>query len=257
MRLAVTAMGLYTPRFPTIEAWREGAESAEAVAPTGAALDRRNRRLASPLMRALADVYHEAADHGGVDITEAASVFASSLGEASTMIGLLDQMWAKEEAPSPMAFAASVHNAASGAVSISNKNHAFTTSIAADHDTVAMSLVEAFGIAKRTGGEVLIACGDEAAPEKLVDDENQWTFLCAALALSADPDDPRRIARIDLPSMSQPRDACFLAPLDKRLAGNPVVGILDLVDAILAGHEGPVALDRGRGRGWSVVVSKP
>lgn len=257
MRMAVTAMGLYTPRHPTLDAWREGVASSEDVAPTGLALDRRNRRLASPLMRALSDVYKEAADGGDIDVTEASSVFASSLGEASTMIGLLDQMWARDEAPSPLAFAASVHNAASGAVSISNKNNAFTTSIAADYDTVAMSLFEAFGVAKQRGGDVLIACGDEAAPEKLVDDENQWTFLCAALALSANPDDPRRIATIALPSMSPSRSSCFLAPLDSRLAGNPVVGMLDLVDAILTGHEGPVALDRGRGRGWSAFVSKP
>lgn len=254
MRAAVIALGLFTPNYPDAEAWLQQSAVDEPAAPTGASLDRRNRRLASPLMRAMADVYAEVARAGEIDMSNAASVFGSSLGEASTMIGLLDQMWAQHEAPSPMGFAASVHNAASGAVSISNKNTAFTTSIAADYDTAAMALHEALGVMREGQSDVIVVCGDESAPEKLVEDANQWNFLCCGLGLSADLQDPRRIATISSPELGTSREAGRKAALSARSAANPMAGMLDLIDAIQQNHSGHVCLDRGRGRGWSVTV---
>lgn len=253
---AVIGVGLYTPGFAGVEAWRGGVADEASARPTGVSLERRSRRLASDLMRGLADAYQEAAQQGGVDLQAVASVFGSSLGEASTMIGLLDQMWALKEEPSPMAFATSVHNAAAGVVSISNKNQAFTTSIAADYDTVAMTLLEAVGLLATGASEVVIACGDEAAPEKLVREEFHWGFLCGALALSSDVEHPNCLGVLRVPTMNVP-STVDTERATERLRGNPQFGLLKLIDAIVERRFGVLALDEGRGRGWSVELREP
>lgn len=255
--LYVRGLGLCTPEYPTLDAWREGARAESPALPTGASLDRRSRRISSRLMRGFADAYQEALAASGFDATRVASVFGSSLGEVETMIRLLDQMWAQREDPSPMAFAASVHNAAAGVVSISHQNQGFTTSIAADFDTVAMALVEAFGLAL-TGegdGDVIVACGDEPAPEKLVDEGVHWGFVCGAIALSTTPGDAP-LARIQLPVLGP--EATLQPPARTKLEdANPQVGLWDLLDAVLHQRWGRVALDHGRGRGWVLEVSAP
>ena len=68
----------------------------------------------------------------GVDPSKAPTIVGSAIGEAATMIGLLDQMWRRHEPMSPAEFTVSVHNAASGLISICNKNRGMTTSLAAD-----------------------------------------------------------------------------------------------------------------------------
>lgn len=256
MEFALIGSGVYTPLYPSLDAWRSGIAGDAPTPPTGTLIDRRNRRLSSALMRAMADVYGELLVQSQSDPTTVASVFGSSLGEAQTMIGLLDQMWARNEEPSPMAFAASVHNAAAGVVSISTKNTAFTTSLAADFDTVAMSLMEAMGVLAAGASDALVVCGDESAPEKLVDDASQWGFMAAGIALSSNLQHPQAIARLGFPTIAADEVGASTR-VDARTAANPQVGLLDLIDAVDAQRWGVVRLDRGRGRGWSVRVSAP
>lgn len=258
LELYVYGVGLFTPSAPNAAAWLDApAEGqSEPATPTGSSLERRSRRMSSVLMRGFADVYNEACTQADFDAETVASVFGSALGEANTMIGLLDQMWAKHEEPSPMAFAASVHNAAAGVVSISNKNRAFTTSIAADFDTVAMALMEAVGLLATGHTEVMVACGDEPAPEKLVDDASHWGFLCGAVALrSAPKEEMKPLARLRVPTLGAENPLAF--EYDAGLRANPQLGLLQLIDAVLRQRWGQVALDNGRGRGWAVEVLAP
>jgi 3-oxoacyl-(acyl-carrier-protein) synthase len=205
-------------------------------------------------MKGMADAYEQALAESKCDAEQVAAIFGSALGEARTMIGLLDQMWAERESPSPMAFANSVHNAASGAVSIGTKNRSFTTSVAADFDTTAMSLVEAIGLLQNGHDHVIVVCGDEDAPEKLVQENFDWGFLAGALALTADVTDPRCLATLTAPSLTD-EEAAQPLPRDGKLERNPQIGMLDLIDAVLAGRQENVRLDRGQGRGWHVSVS--
>jgi len=182
--VAVTGLGLWLPGFPNAAAWAAGAADPEAVKPIGAALDRVNRRRASPLDRALADTVAAAILHAGVDPTTVPVVVGSSIGEAATMIGLLDEMWRHHNPMSPADFTMSVHNAASGLISISNKNRGMTTSIAADHDTPAAALLEGIGLVLTRGAPVVVACGDEPAPPTLVQHAPPWSMLTAAVVLA-------------------------------------------------------------------------
>jgi hypothetical protein len=246
LRAAVVGTGVWMPGFPTVDAWRSNEEDAEAV-PTGTIIERRSRRRSSRFTRALADAYEQALVSSDLDGAEVASVFGSALGEVSTMVGLLDQMWREAGPLSPMAFAMSVHNAAAGVVSISTKNRGYTTSAGADFDTPAMSLFEAFGLLDQ-GVPVIVVVGDESVPEKLVRGDAGWCMLTAAVAL-APVDAEGSLATIELPAI-QAGDldrAALSAPATR----NPCVGMLDLIAAIAERKSGRIALDRGRGRGWS------
>lgn len=253
--VAIAGVGMFAPGYPNIATLVSGEANGENPPPTGELLDKRNRRRASVQTKAIADAYNEALTQSGLDAATVASVFGSALGEAATMIGLLDQMWRGEGMLSPMRFATSVHNAAAGVVSIATGNRGFTTSMGADHDTPAMAIIEAIAIVRAHDAPVIVACSDEAAPEGLVQDGEGWTSLTAAVALvpatGADP----ALPRMSMPEIGQ----ATMDPLNvsKALAVNPVIGLLDLAGSVAHKRSGVLRLDRGMGRGYCVELSSP
>jgi Beta-ketoacyl synthase, N-terminal domain len=261
--VAVAGMSVCLPGYPNLKAWQTRTPS--DAAPTGALLDKHSKRRASDFTKALADAYGEAlhtacAEDPAVrrhktvlSPASVASVFGSALGEVSTMISLLEQMWREGGALSPMRFAGSVHNAAAGVVSIGTKNTGFTTSLGADHDTPAMALIEAIAIVLNQREAVIVACGDEAAPSDLVGGAFGWDAVCCALALV-----PAEDAAPELPRLSLPTRALATLPapdLPEGFTHNPNAGILDLIEVLSRGEQGTLRLDRGRGRGFSTQVS--
>jgi len=249
--VAVAGMGLHLPGFPNLVAWQKR-EPQPAVSASGALLDKHSKRRASEFTKALADAYGEALNAAQLPPTTVASVFGSALGEVSTMISLLEQMWREGGALSPMRFAGSVHNAAAGVVSIGSKNTGFTTSLGADHDTPAMALLEAIGLVLTRNEPVIVACGDEAAPSDLVGGAFGWDAVCCAIALL-----PAASAPAELPRLTQPEiGVATLAPpeLPSGLAENPDAGMLDLIELLVRGETGRMRLDRGRGRGYCVDI---
>lgn len=250
---SVLGCGIFTPHVHSVEQWLNNTPFDEPLAPKGGSLDRRCRRISGELMRALTDVAHDAMSQAEVDPATVASVYGSALGEVQTMLKLLGQIWKDNEPPSPMAFAASVHNAASGVASISHQNHAFTTSIAANFDTPAMSLIEGAALLATGTPEVLIACGDEPSPSELMGEHSNWSTLCTAVMLSANRNHPKRLATIKMPTLHLEET---VPPLDvvSDLQNNPSFGLLKLVDTIVRQRQGIVRLDAGEGRGWCVEV---
>jgi len=223
--------------------------------PTGDLLGPRNRRRASQLGRALVDAAEDAMTEAEVDRSTVPTIVGSAVGEVSTMLGLLDQMFRSKEPMSPAAFTMSVHNAASGVLSIATGNRGLTTSIAADHDTPAAALTEGIGIVATEGVPVMITCGDEAVPRDLVPDEQCFGLMAAAVVLA--PLSARRRGR---PTISIPAIAggtVTAQELELDFARNPQVGMYDLVLAVENQWTGRVALDRGVGRGFSVELAWP
>jgi len=257
-RVRIAGLGLWLPGHPTLSSWLEGRPDPEETKPRGGALDRVNRRRASLLGRALADAAAEAMAAAKVDPAAVPAVIGSSIAEASTMLGLLDQIWRTREPVSPAAFTVSVHNAASGLMSISNANRGFTTSLAADEDTPAMALLEAIGLVATTGRPAVVACGDEAVPRDLVPEAESWGLLAAAVALAPlDGDGPcRALLRVTRDRAATLGGARVLAGarVDGPFGRHPQVGLLDLVDAVARGEPGVVRLDRGTGRGYCAEI---
>lgn len=258
--VAVVGWGAYVSGYAGLADWLAGRPSPEPTAPVGSLVPVRDRRRASPLSRAMADAYGAAVAGAGLDPAEVASVFGSALGEVSTMIGLLDQMWSANTPLSPMKFATSVHNAASGMISIATGNRGFTTSLGADYDTPAMGLLEGIGFVQSRGEAVVVCCGDEAPPDDLVPGQLGWSLLSTAVALCPVERAPLGAVRLSAPSPSPAAPAgpgleanALPAPeTEAALGRNPSVGLFDLVVALERGLEGAVRLDRGAGRGYCV-----
>lgn len=248
--VAVVGSGLFTPAAPTFAAFRAGLAEREPAAPTGALVKPRDRRRMSPLSKALADAYAEALEGSKLDAPRVASVFGSALGEAATMIGLLEQMWSEEGVLSPMRFVSSVHNAAAGVVSIATANRGFTTSLGADFDTPAMALAEGIGFVLAHDEPVIVCCGDEVVPRDLVPEALRWELLAVAVAIAPVHSAPAESPRISAVSREEP--TLPPSPVPAPIARNPNVGLLDLVDAIGRGASGVLRLDRGLGQGFSV-----
>ena len=249
--VAVLGTGLFTPGFVGVKAWMTNAYDEEAVKASGSSIKPRKRRRTSQLTRALADAYHEAMEGTQLNQSEVCSVFGSALGEVSVMLSILEQVWGNKTSVSPMKFVGSVHNAASGTVSISNENRHFTTSTGSDYDTPAMALIEGMGLVLSQGKASVIACGDEASPDSLIDPVKGWDFLVGAIAI-APIDEAPNACRLSIPTIQAPTLDAAKAPAG--IAQNPNAGILDLIHAIHHQHEGVVRLDRGRGQGFSVAV---
>jgi len=246
--VAITGLGLWMPGYPSVDRWVRGEKDPETTKPIGRAFDRVNRRRAGRLGRAIADVVAEAIEEAAVDPATVATVVGSSIGEASPMIGLLDQLWRKKEPMSPAAFTVSVHNAASGLLSISSKNRGYTTSLAADENTPAAALLEAIGLVSTTGRPAVVVCADEEAPRRLLRAGAPWQMVAAAVVLA--PPDSSENCRARMRVSSQGVASIAPAAVDELMIHNPQIGLVDLVDAVLRGSAGSVALDRGRGRGY-------
>lgn len=248
--LYVRGVGVCTDEFPDLQALRTRNPRPPRDRLKAPILDRQCARRASNFAKSMALAFAESIP-AEIEPGTISTVFGSCLGETTVMLRLLEQMIRGEDDFSPMLFAVSVHNAASGMVSISTKNRAFTTSIAADHDTPAMAILEAFGACESFECPAVIVCGDEAAPEGLVGSHEAFSGLAAAICVDLTPG-PSPLAHIELPTLS--RTGRRAPDIPEALGRNPQVGLLNLVDAVLERRAGPVLLDHGKGRGFAAEV---
>lgn len=249
----IAGLGLWAPGFPTATSWAAGEKDPELPKPTGLAFDRRNKRRAGVFGRAIADSSAEALVAAGVDRSLAPIVVGSAIGEASTMIGLLEQMWRSKTQMSPANFTVSVHNAASGLLSISSENRGYTTSVAADENTPAMALLEGIGLVLQHQEPVMVVCCDESAPVCLVPHAATWDLFAGALVLTPLNSSHPCLAQLDL-HLSGNATLGF-ADVGDGLVDNPQVGMLDLIDAVQRKRTGLVAMDRGTGNGYLAEIT--
>jgi hypothetical protein len=256
--VAVLGCGAFVPGFDGLKGWAAGVPSEEHHAPRADLVPKRQRRRTSPLSKALSDAFSDALEVSCLEPVSVASVFGSAIGEASTMVGLLDQMWNDAATLSPMRFATSVHNAASGVISIATENRGFTTAIGADYDTPAMALMEGIGIVLARGESVIVCCGDEAPPADLVPDGAGWGMMTAAIAIGpTDRASPTRPRLSELTMAEATIEMPEHGDANSELIGrNPDIGLLELVVAIHGGREGILRLDHGSGRGYSIRLTK-
>jgi len=208
--------------------------SDSAAKPAAALLPARMRGRASPLTAMLAEVVEQATRAAGESAGTLPSVFGSAYGEMNTTGTLLAQLWAAGAALSPAKFQASVHNTAAAQLSIALHNPSFTTSIAAGHDTVAMTLVEASAWLARNPGQILVACADEA-PNEVLQPLAAYPPLAAAFVL--DNVSGSGLARIELQA--------GVGPSEVDAAANPVAAAVAMARAVLASQPSIVDVHGG------------
>jgi predicted hotdog family 3-hydroxylacyl-ACP dehydratase len=206
--------------------------------PKAALIPPKLARRATFLSRMAAEVMEQAA--AGKDLSKVRTVHASASGEVRTLEALLDMLY-DDGVLSPARFHNSVHNTAAGHLSIATGNRAFSTTISAGADTVAMGLLEAMALLQDGGEDVLVIFADEApGPFGLP----PFQPLAVALLLSAN-------AQGSLASLGPPRRAAGVWQPPAEVAHNPVAKALALIEAVQARRSGAVPLG-----GWAVDLKQ-
>jgi hypothetical protein len=238
MQAWVASAGLWATGFANAAAWTAGVADAAAIEPAAALLPERLGRRASMLTRIAAEVLQQA----GVRLNEVATVYATAYGETQTLGAILESM-VTDGSVSPLRFHHSVHNTAGGLLSIANGNRGFSTTLSAGMDTVAMGLVECFGVLQQES-EVVAVFADEAPLAAFT--QPGFSAAGAALRLSREPvaGAPRlTLRRAGNEPRLQPREG---------FAKNPIAFSLSLVEALQLRRSGVFSLSSG---GWAVEIS--
>jgi hypothetical protein len=225
----VRAMAVWTPRFPSLEAWRTRTAS-EPAAPAASILGARARGRASMLTRMISEVATCAAEASSVELARVPVIVGSAYGEMETTAQLLSMMNESDGALSPARFQSSVHNAAAGLLSITTGNQGFSSCLAAGDATTAALLFEAEAWLAEHGGDVLVIMADERLPAFFSRNE---AFEPAAVALVLSASASGALATIDA---SRRSDAAVRAH-SAELGESPVAPMLDLIDAVHGRHD--------------------
>jgi hypothetical protein len=247
--IAVNGIGLWAPGFANLEAFR-GGEADEAVTmPKCAIANARAKRGVSRIARMLGEVAQQAAEDANVDLGAVPTVYASAWGEIDIMIKLLDQIADGEVGLSPLRFKHSVHNSASGLVSIATENRGFSTAIAAGRRTFEQGVLEALALLATTESEsVLLAVAEDELPKPL-DRYGRYEALAIGLCFGKTPREgahgsltfPKRASEVVRPTLAETyaeNPTAYALPLLEALAsGDSVKGLA------LSGADRPFAVD--------------
>ncbi|HEY6877756.1 MAG TPA: beta-ketoacyl synthase chain length factor [Polyangiales bacterium] len=206
-----------------------------------ALLERTLRRGLSELTKLFMHAAKLALDDAQVAATSAQVVFASAFGEIAVAEALLAEAY-ERDASSPARFRNSVHNTAPGLLSISQRDTAPSTAIAAGWDTVAMGLLEASAQLASGIERVLLVFADERIP-RVFGDECTHAAMAVAFVLA------REGGRAQLRA---PRRCAAPHALD----AHPLAGALALARAVEQRRAGTLTLSDGASP-WCVDVEFP
>jgi hypothetical protein len=239
----VLGAGLWAPRFDGIGPWIEGRRATAPGEPKAAIVPPRLARRTSFLTRMAAEALGQAA--AGADLSQVMTVYASAYGEVQTLAALLEMLHS-DGILSPARFHNSVHNTPSGHISIATANRAFSTTLAAGAETVAMGLFEALALLDDRGGEAIVVFADEAPAQIGLP---PFESLAVAVRLSAQAPPSGALGRL---SGLRRAEGLRVPEIQAEFAHNPVAPSLKLAEAIRLGRSGPVPLTLDPRGGWAV-----
>lgn len=247
--LHVAGIGLWTPGFATPRAWVDRRHDPSVVRPKCAMLQSRIGRYTSLVTRMACATFEQALNQTDVDGKEVQTVFGSAYGEILIAFEQLD-MIEREGVPSPARFKNSVHNTASGHVSIATGNTGFTTALAAGPATFAMCLLEAWAWLETHGGSVIVSVADEPLPEHL-SGVARYDALGLSVHLSVERLPGGTGGRLS--DLKRRNDLGLAADIQAGLLQNPCSAGLPLIDAVLQRRSGTLPLERGN-ECWSAEL---
>ncbi|MBW2462221.1 MAG: beta-ketoacyl synthase chain length factor [Deltaproteobacteria bacterium] len=249
--IAINGIGFWAPGFADLGAFREGRIDADLTMPKCELVTGRAKRGTSRIGRMLAEVTSQAAADAAVDLGTVPTVYASAWGEIDIMVNLLGQIADGDVGLSPLRFKHSVHNSASGMVSIAAGNRTFSTALAAGRRTFEQGVLEALTYLTTTDADhVILAVAEDRLPAPL-DRFGEYEALAVAVCFGKEPREGAHGA------LSFPRraDEARLPTLPPVYAENPTAFALPLLDALVkpGGADG-LALSAAR-RPFAVDVS--
>lgn len=238
--MAILGYGLWTAGYAAPSAYVARAHDPGVKEPRADLLPTRLRRRTSLLTRMAAEVVGQAIAGAGVQLADLAIVFGSVYGEIQATVELLAQMVDEPGALlSPTKFHNSVHNTATGYLSIATGSHVGSTAIGAGPSTLAYGLVEAATTLDVVEGPVLLVIGEESLPPPLAG-ASAYPPLAAALLLGAPGRSPGRprIRLLQIESEVGDREIRPLPAAPAGLADNPCAPVLGLVESLTRGDRG-------------------
>jgi hypothetical protein len=246
----VTGIGAWAPGHPDVASLRSGSRVEDATEPPCKVADARAKRGASRLARMLGEVVEQAAKDAGADLATIPTVYASAWGEIDIMIALLEQIHVGETGLSPLRFKHSVHNSASGLVSIAASNKSFSTAIAGGRRSFEQGMLESLALLRSGAARsVIFAVAEDRLPRPL---DRYSDHEALALAFCFDVDGAERahgaIAFPERVERATPADEP-----DAHYAKNPTAWGLPLLRALFADASQTVELSAGP-RPWAVGV---
>lgn len=247
----VKGLGFWSPGYENLEAWKKDDRQDGVKMPRCRIVDSRLGRGTSRVTRMAVECGQQAAEHAGFDLSQIGSVFGSCYGELDIAIEQLDMMLEGDGVVSPARFKNSVHNTATGVLSIATKNRGFTTAIAAGDHTLAMTLLEAMltlesGLVK----EAVAIVADDSPREPLRSARKEADFepVGAALALTLSPEGA--LAKLTLlPGVEGERFS-----LPEAFRENPCAPVIGLVEALDRRSTGAFVLSEPPAQAWSVKL---
>lgn len=239
---------LWAPHYPSRDAFLGGEPLEEAARPPVAFVGSRKKRGASILTLASAEVAMQAAQSCEIDPSAPALVFGSCHGEMEIAVAQMRMFQEPGGLLSPQRFKNSVHNTGAGMFSIAVDNQGFATAIAAGHDTLAMSLLDAWLLLDRGEYETaIVVVADEELPEP-VTHFSPHKALAIGLVLSTQP----APGALTLSNLRLDPEAGFAG--DGYFGGNPAAPALPFVRGAFAG-ETTLPLSLAGGQPWAVTVT--
>ncbi|MET0341702.1 MAG: beta-ketoacyl synthase chain length factor [Polyangiales bacterium] len=207
-------------------------------------LERTLRRGLSDVTRLFMHAAHLALDSAKLTPSDVQVIFASAFGEIAAAEALLAEAH-DADGSSPARFRHSVHNTATGLLSISAKSRVPCTALAAGWDTVAMALLEASALlaAPQPGDpeRVLVVFSEEKVPHTLAS-EHDHPALAAAFVL-ARGDHPAALGMLTRLRRAPAREA-DLGPPGEPL-GHPLAPAVTLSEALSQHRSGTLRVGDG------------
>jgi hypothetical protein len=254
----VSGVGFWSPGYRDTAAWITGAPDPSVQVAPAEILPTMLRRRASALARMAAEVASQAAREGAADLRLAPVVFGSVYGEIGAAVEMMREFRAVGGMPSPTRFHNSVHNSATGYLSIAAGNHGLATAIAAGAQTPAMALLEAMALLADGHGEAVVVLADEPIPHPF-SPAVPYPPAAVAFRLSAAPLPATRsrlsgLRSSPLPVLPPPGGGIKGGGSLGAMAAHPCAGAFALLVAVARSAAGAVALGATSGGAWVVDV---
>ncbi len=224
--------------------------TAERGAPRAELIPAAMRRRCSLATRIVAEVTGELVA-AGLPLANAAIVHGTAFGEIATTVELLDMMRDGDGALSPLRFATSVHNTATGQLAIAQGHTGRSTTLSAGEQTVAAAWLEAQAWLACGATNVLLVVADEPMPAQL-HPHHDGLGVALWLTARATPGD-RGVAGWRAPRRDVPVAPSFPAPL----RSNPVRWAWSIVEALGTATCVRLEPDDARGYASSLALRPP
>jgi hypothetical protein len=250
LRARLCGVGMWTPAYADFDAWVAAGlpddlhiTNASSAPPPALLLHPRLRRRTSTLTRAAVTALEAALASSGVSIDQVRFVLVSSFGEIETTVELLAQLGEPEGPVSPTKFHNSVHNTATGYMSIASGNHRESTALAGGPHNLEIGLLEALAGLAETGEDVVLLFAEELLPRPFERSDADPTFA-VALHLRALTAPACEAAGLELRVTSRTRGPQSPGAVAAPSLPTMVAPIVELLRAVAGLREGDLAVSK-------------